>query len=88
MNDFWLIAPYGWGSEANMIRVQKDDAKTALQALELASNDRNYTSEEGYSVAEEMTNNDADSVFVYDCKEVGEYRKTSWSKVQKAKAKK
>ena len=80
-NDFWLIAPYGWGSEENMVRIQKDDASTPLQALNQAVKGRE-TSPEGYTLLEEMSNHGADTVFVYDCKEVGEYQQSAWREVK------
>ena len=80
-NDFWLIAPYGWGSEENMIRVQKDQASTALKAISHAEKAGAY-SPEGFTLAEELANHWVETVFVYDCKEVGAYEKMSWRKVE------
>lgn len=83
-NDFWLVAPFGWVGYGNMIRVQKTEATTALRAIEEASRER-LTSQEGYTLFEEMANHGSNGrVFVYECKEVGEYEQVPrWKQVGK-----
>ncbi len=78
--DFWIIAPYGWGSEEDFIRVQKDVASTALKALNHAI-DHEYATPSGYYIRDFESYTGYEEVFVYEAKEVGTYVKTAWRKV-------
>jgi len=79
--DFWMVAPFGWGSEENMIRVMKDEAETPEEAIEWCMALKGVQSPYGSSLREELEQHGTDSVLVYDCREVGEFRRIGWEKV-------